>query len=251
MKLFILFFIVIASMLGSLRFVGAKSVAPNDVPLVQKYIALDSRIDSSNIRIVDQGHKVVISGTVGSVIEKQLVEEVAKSVVGNDYSLSALKVVPPVVSDADIQRSIEAAVPSHCLVRLQNFNVQVKDGNVTLLGQTDSLHHSTMASYVASNIRGVKSVTNRIVVNDNRASDKQIRENIAAVLDDYLKKNDVNWPGIAVKNGAVILSGTISSYEQERHVTDVVQRLPGVVSVQNKMVIRNSNFGQRDRGGRY
>lgn len=251
MKILTMFFLVIASMLGSSRFAGAEGVAPNTALLVQKYITLDSRIDSSNIRIADQGRKVVISGTVGSVIEKQLVEEVVKSVVGNDYSLGGLKVVPPLVSDADIQRSIEAAVPSHCQVKLQNFNVQVKSGNVTLLGQTDSLHHSTMAGYVASNVRGVKSVTNRIVVNDNRASDKLIRENIAAVLDDYLLESDINGLGIAVKNGAVTLNGTVSSYEHERHITDVVQRLPGVVSVQNKIVIRSSSFGTRDGGGRY
>jgi osmotically-inducible protein OsmY len=136
-------------------------------------------------------------------------------------------------------------------VKLQNFDVQVKDGNVTLLGQTESLHHSTMAGYVASNVRGVKSVTNRIIVNDNRASDKLIRENISAVLDDYLKKNDINWLGIATKNGTVTLSGTVGSYEQERHITDVVQRLPGVVSLQNKLIIRSASFNQGEAGGRY
>lgn len=245
--------IIVLAIVGILGGVAAHAAeeASSMAPQVQKYINLDSRIDSSNLHITDKGNKVVISGTVGSMIEKQLVEETAKSVAGSDYTASGLKVVPPLVSDADIKRSIEASVPSHCQVKLQNFDVQVKDGNVTLSGQTDSLHHSTMAGYVASNVRGVKSVTNRIVVNDNRASDKLIRENIAAVLDDYLLESDINGLGIAVKNGAVTLNGTVSSYEHERHITDVVQRLPGVVSVQNKIVIRSSSFGTRDGGGRY
>jgi hyperosmotically inducible protein len=240
----------IVGMLGSMSAYAAEG-SLTMVPLVQKYINLDSRIDSTNLHVTNQGSKVVISGTVGSIFEKQLVEETAKSVVGSDYSASGLKVVPPLVSDTDIKRGIEASVPTHCQVKLQNFDVQVKDGNVTLLGQTDSLHHSTMAGYVASNVRGVKSVTNRIVVNDNRASDKLIRENVSAVLDGYLKKNGINWLGVAVKNGMVTLSGDASSYEQERHITDVVQRLPGVVSVQNKIVIRRSDFGPGDGGGRY
>lgn len=251
MKITTMIFLVMVSVVGNMPLIAAENAPFNAAPIVQKTISLDSRIDASNIRIASQGNKVVISGTVGSLIEKQLVEEAAKSVVGSDYSVSGLKVVPPMVSDVDIKRSIETSVPSHCQVKLQNFEVQVKDGNVTLSGQTDSLHHSTMAGYVASTIRGVKSVTNRIVVDDNRASDKLIRENISAVLDDYLKKNNINWLGIAVKNGAVTLSGDVGNYEQERHITDVVQRLPGVVSLQNKLIIRSENYGQRDRTGRY
>lgn len=237
-------------MLGGMSAYAAEGVS-NMVPMVQKYINLDSRIDSSSLRIVAQGNKVVISGTVGSIVEKQFVEEAAKSVVGSDYNVSGLKVVPPLVSDADVKHSIEASVPTHCQVKLQNFDVQVKDGNVTLSGQTDSLHHSTMAGYVASNVRGVKSVANRIIVNDNRASDKLIRENISAVLDGYLKESDINSLGISVKSGVVTLSGDVHSYEQERHIVDVAQRLPGVVSLQNKMMIRSSSFVDREPGGRY
>lgn len=237
MKTFIMFFLTMVGLLGGLWFADAEDEELNVTTEIQKRINLNPRIDSSNIHITYQKNKVVFSGTVDCIAEKQLVEEVAKSVVGGYYNINELKVVPPAVSDSDIKQSIEVSMPVHCLKHLRDFSVQVNDGNVTLSGRTDALHHSTMAEYVAGNTRGVKGVTNNILVSSLKESDRLLRENILSLLSTNLGKKKVVSINVIVLDGKVILKGNVESYDQKKYVLELIVSVPGTVSVQDDLKI--------------
>lgn len=241
-------FIATLLILGSTP-VLATDTTMDPVALIRQHLQLDSRIHATDVQINRKGDSIVLSGSVMSLAEKQLVEETVERTWGKNYSTKDLKVMPPSVPDYEIQRNIATAIPAHCQVEIHDLGIEVRDGNVTLKGATTALHHQTIAAYVASNTKGVKSVTNNIRVVGKSQSDQLLRENIRSLLDAYLKENEVQLD-IAVNNGKVTLGGEVSNYDQARYIRQTAENVPGVVSVEDKMR-RKTRTWERDAGGKY
>lgn len=216
----------------------ATDVGSDPVLLVKQQLQLDSRIQAAHIQVGIKGNKVILAGVVASLAEKQLVEEIAKRIMGEDYSIAGLNVVPPPVPDLEIQRAIAASIPAHCQIQIHDFTAEVKEGKVVLKGRTDALHHRVLAEHAVSNIRGVKSVANQILVVGNRTSDALIRENILSVLDSYFKENGIGGVRVSVSDGKVTLNGTVENYDQERYIKESAEKVAGVVSVKEGIFIR-------------
>ena len=183
---------------------------------------------------------------MGSLAEQDLAEEIVKQVVGNNYSVAKLKVTPPFVSDNEIQKNILTSVPAHCLVEIHDFQAQVQQGNVTLNGRANALHHSRIAEFTARNTRGVKSVANRIQITGPSPSDQLIEESVFALLNPYLKQNDIRI-NVDVKNGVVKLTGEVKSYDQERTIKETAQNCKGVTKVESQLKRAREPF---DKGSR-
>lgn len=241
-------FIVTLLFLGN-RPALATDTTMDPVALIGQHLQLDSRIHATGVQINRKGDTILISGSVMSLAEKQLVEETVERTWGKNYSAKDLKVIPPSVPDYEIQRNIATAIPAHCQVEIHDLGIEVKDGNVTLKGTTNALHHQTIAAYVASNTKGVKSVTNNIRVVGKRQSDQLLLENIRSILNPYVKENGIQVD-ITVSEGKVTLRGEVTSYDQSRYIRQTAENVRGVVSVEDKMRRESRTWG-RNGGGRY
>jgi hypothetical protein len=75
-------------------------------------------------------------------------------------------------------------------------------------------------------------------------SDDRIRETVCDVLtdDDHIDATHVE---VVVKNGEVLLTGTVEDRRMKRMVEDTIERLPGVKDVQNQLRVR----GNQDHRG--
>ncbi|MBI5299180.1 MAG: BON domain-containing protein [Deltaproteobacteria bacterium] len=208
--------------------------AMDPVALIRQHLQLDSRIHATDVQINRKDDSLILFGSVMNLAEKQLLEEIIERTWGKNYSTKELKVNPSSVPDYEIQRNIATAIPAHCQIEIRDLGIEVRDGNVTLKGTTNALHHRIMAAYVAANTKGVKSVTNNIHVIGKRASDQLLAENIRSLLDSYLKDSDIQLR-VAVNNGKVTLGGEVSSYDQTRYIRQTAENVPGVVSVEDKM----------------
>ncbi len=246
-KKWLLCLVITISLLGN-RPVLATDTTMDPVALIGQHLQLDSRIHATNVQINRKGDTIILSGSVMSLAEKHLVEEVVERTWGKNYSAKELKVVPPSVPDYEIQRNIATSIPAHCQVEIHDLGIEVRDGNVTLNGRTNALHHQIMAAHVAANTKGVKSVTNNIRVVGKRQSDQLLLENIHALLDSYTKENEVQL-NLAVDAGKVTLRGEVTNYDQARYIRQIAENVPGVVSVEDKMMRRTR--WDRDAGGRY
>lgn len=235
----ILFCLVLGNNNKAIAAVGADSITA-----VKQQLSLDSRVNASNIQVNLKAGKIVFSGTVSSLAEIKLIGELTDRVVGNHYSLSGLTVSPPFVPDAEIQKAIAVSIPSHCQTDIKDLQISVVGGVVKLSGSTNALHHKMMAGQVAENTRGVKAVTNAILVSGHRASDKLIRENILAVLNPYLIKNGIGSLNVTVEDGRATLKGDADSFDQEKYIKETAENVPGVVAVKSelkrKIIIRET-----------
>jgi hypothetical protein len=78
-------------------------------------------------------------------------------------------------------------------------------------------------------------------------SDDRIRETVNEALsdDDNLDATHIE---VTVRNGEVILSGTVEERHMKRLAEDLVERLPGVKDVQNQIKVQAQGQDRRDRG---
>jgi hypothetical protein len=82
-------------------------------------------------------------------------------------------------------------------------------------------------------------------------TDERITEEVNEKLteDGYVNANDIE---VQVKNGDVILSGTVQSRQEKRRAEDIIERISGVKDVENKIKVisknTNANSGQYTNG---
>ena len=77
-----------------------------------------------------------------------------------------------------------------------------------------------------------------------RLDDNEIRRKVLAELD-WDPSIDASDVGVAVKDGVVALTGTISSYWQEKEVERVVKRVTGVRAVAEELTIKLPGTAER------
>ncbi len=97
----------------------------------------------------------------------------------------------------------------------------VSDGKVTLSGSVTSWAEADQAQLLATETKGVKSVTNNLAATyANKRSDDAIRKDVEAALarDVYLSGLPIS---VSVKEGVVSLEGEVgTAYQKERAATD-------------------------------
>jgi osmotically-inducible protein OsmY len=128
--------------------------------------------------------------------------------------------------------------------------VRVSNGTVFLTGQVSSWIELKEADDLASEVRGVKSLEDNLVIKfKTERSDAVILKDVEDLLDRdvYLYNLPVN---ASVNNGKVILEGSVGSpYEKERAELDALS-IMNVKSVENRLKIKPSEvYGvkQEDR----
>ena len=75
-------------------------------------------------------------------------------------------------------------------------------------------------------------------------SDERIRESVCEALQDD-DNVDASQIDVTVRNGEVILSGTVDDRQSKRVAEDIVERLPGVKDVQNQIKVQDRQRGSQ------
>lgn len=210
---------------------------------------------------VNQG-EATLTGTVSNHKAKRVASTLAKGIVGVKSVNNQIQVGRQNLSDAQIARRVRTALSLNAVVDGYEIDVQVNDGQVVLTGTVDTNLEKAYADDVASQIRGVRSVDNRLNVyssympltydpyvwdydrrdwawydyEPNRAakSDAEIKEDIEDQLfwSPYVDEAQVN---VTVHNGVAILTGQVESFDEKiaagKNAID-----GGAVNVNNQLV---------------
>ena len=110
------------------------------------------------------------------------------------------------------------------------IGIVVQDGVVTLTGWVRALSHKKRAAQLAAEVAGVQEVRNQIFCDD-----ELVPATARALAEDPRTAHD--FPGVQVSSylGRVVLSGYVASQEEWDIADDVVARVPGVRSVDNRL----------------
>jgi osmotically-inducible protein OsmY len=218
---------------------------------VQASLVWNNRLEDGLINVDVKDGVVELSGTVGSLFEKNLAKDIARVAGVTDVNAVDLEVKSWMrkemerqdfladKSDADIERAINDALAVHPRIDPINIEVSVNNGIATLTGTVDNLKTARAAAETASNTRGViateqnLSVDNQLVVTpDVDSTDEEIRQEVENALerDPFVSAPEID---VVVETGIVTLSGTADNYFEKYQSDEVASTVNGVVDIVN------------------
>jgi osmotically-inducible protein OsmY len=140
------------------------------------------------------------------------------------------------ITDRDITWEVMEKLLDDEWVSSHFIDVETNAGIVTLTGPVNNLLEKERAPEVASTVKGVRAVVNRVTVRPVKCTDAQIREDIEqALLDDPAM--EVYEVSIEVKDGIVTLGGTVDSWLKRELSERRAKGVGGVLEVRNRITV--------------
>lgn len=142
--------------------------------------------------------------------------------------------------DAELQAEVLAEVARDPRFRPAEIGVEVDSGVVTLTGTVSSYPKLAAAADIAAEIAGVKGVANDLTFEMSSAFVRTDTELVAAVREAL--RWDIDVPDekleVIVRNGRVVLKGTVEYWYERVAAVKAVERLSGVVAVSDQIAIK-------------
>lgn len=209
-----------------------------------------------------EGGLIVLSGTVSSDRDRDVIERVARKTRGvrevrNDLVVAPTSVIVREGSTLSSDNGARAIV-SETIARLQsspeirnyNLNVEVDGDTLILRGEVGNEWERAEAERIARNTRGINVVRNEITVLrpvSNR--DYQISQDVREVL---LRSRDIDLRdvNITTRDGVVTISGSQSSHRAIDRLIAITETVDGVRAVRNELSVAGERYGEHYRSVR-
>jgi len=221
--------VIVLSIPGWLR---AAEIADKDITVaVETELLASPAVPSYYIDVVTTDGIVTLTGTVGNALAKDQAARVAESMKGVRAVVNQIEVKPiNPPSDFKLKDQIKKALEKDPAITINNLDVDVLDGFVTLKGNADSYTELQLAVNRVTAIKGVVGVKEKISVDyDDDKTDKQIKAEIEKVLKWNVWIDDA-LIDVTVNDKVVTLSGTVGSAAEKRTAVDS-SWVPGVNEV--------------------
>ena len=228
-----------------------KALNPTDNELVDAVtdeLLQDTRLDPLDlIATVSHGH-VTLKGSVANYYQKKIAEADVHNVIGVGWVTNNLVVRSVKREDFRIREDILFDISTDEALWHQGIDVKVNNGIVTLSGKVDTSHDKEHAKAVASRIRGVKEVNNKITV-DRKQDYKD-----GALLQKILGRIRSNWLlspvqgkiKVSVRKGIATLTGTVYNWGERREADRVAFKTNGVWMVDNRLQVEGYDYPWED-----
>lgn len=212
---------------------AAEKVKPTDAEItaaVEGELSFDASVPANDIDVKTADGIVTLSGKVPNLLAKNRANLVVENVKGVRAVSNAITVTPVSRTDGEIHKDVEAALMSDPATNAYAIKTAVKDKVVTLTGTVESWAERELATEVAEGVEGVKEVKSNVaIISKAERPDSEIAADVKGVLvrDAWV---DGRFITAIVKNGAVVLTGTVGSLaEKQRAHSD--SEVIGVKSV--------------------
>lgn len=201
----------------------------------------DSRIDDTNLNVDVRGGRVLLSGVVGSVWERDAAIEGVRAVAGDMPIEDNLKTKDDEqeapANAGELVSAVKNALAYGSDVDGSNIKVSAHEGVVTLTGSVPLHWQKSRAEDIALALKNVYEVRNLLaVVPAGDLPDQVIAEAIEGALarNRQIDPSDVD---IQVENGRVRLEGTVPSWSAHAAVYQAARYTPGVREVDDHLVV--------------
>ncbi|GGB01932.1 BON domain-containing protein [Puia dinghuensis] len=206
---------------------------------VQTEITWTPALNVAEIGVTAKNGVITLTGTVDSYSKKLAAENAAKRVNGVKGVAVEIQVkLGPdgQRTDADITASAINALKWNIDVPDSQIKVDVEDGWVTLSGTVDWEYQRSSAEYSVQVLAGVKGVIDEIEVNPSLKDAVEKVDVISALERDAFIDDDDDIV-VEVNNNSVKLLGTVNSWFEKNEAERVAWSAPGVMDVDNQLVI--------------
>ncbi|AIN19812.1 BON domain protein [Yersinia rochesterensis] len=191
----------------------------------------------------------VVLGTAlisGSVFAEETMLNKADNVVDSagEKLDSSMKKVDNYMGDSAATAKVKSALLEEKTLKSTDISVETNHGVVTLTGFVTSQAEAETAVDIAKNVEGVKSVSDKLHVKDQKtqsvseyAGDAATTSSIKAKLlaDDIVPSRKVK---VETTDGVVQLSGNVENKAQAERAESIAKAVDGVKSVKNDLSIK-------------
>ena len=201
-------------------------------------LAWEPSVDAAEIGVSVENGIVILNGTVKSFSEKWTAERVAQRVEGVRAVTDELVVKlagDSQYSDADIARAAVNALDWNASVPRNQIKVLVENGWVTLQGSVEYRYQKDVAEGAVRNLKGVKEVSNLIIVKPH-ISPGDVIQAIKKALH-RAAQVDAEKISVEASAGKVILRGNVRTWAEREEAERAAWAAPGVTNVQNDIRI--------------
>lgn len=206
---------------------------------VNRRLATNPRIEDQNIVIGVKNGIVTITGHVGNCTKKRYIEDVVKSVKGV-LGIGEELVVDiyghDFYSNSELSEAVAKALHwDSSLKKSYNLQAVADQSIITLTGNVEHLYQKERIYDCVSSLHGVKTIINRITVNQSVAP-KYVKNKI---IEDFLHiaRMEAGNINVDVKGNEVVLKGRVKSWREYVEAHEVAHSIPGISSVKNLIAI--------------
>ena len=205
---------------------------------VEDELRWDPDIDDTDIAVNVNNGIVTLTGFIRSYVQKYQAETAAKRVAGAVGVVNDIEVRLPDIDerpDPEIVRDAIARIKSELPYSWDGIRVIARNGWLTLEGEVEWNYQRQRAEEAVRRVRGIKGVTNNIVVKP-RVAPVEIRRKIEEAL---RRAAEVDASRISVEtvDNEVILRGTVRSWAERREAERAAWSAPGVAKVDNRIIV--------------
>jgi hyperosmotically inducible protein len=227
---------------------------------VKAAFALSKRISAYEIGVETKNGVVTLTGQAPSEVERQLAADVAKDTSGVKQVDNQIRVEPGLkpsdtslrensrVTDLEIHAYLRERLAASELLSGNEINVSVKDRVVTLTGRTQTQQQKTGVEQLARSIPNVTNVVNQLTVtnpgaaqsemSERESKDKELANQVLfALFNERDSFTNLGTIKVDSRNGAVTLSGAVSSRAERALAERVARGVKGVSSVSNRLSV--------------
>lgn len=206
---------------------------------VEAELRWDPDVSTTDVAITVRGGVVSLTGYVSTFAQKFQAELDVKRVTGVTGVANDIEVRLPNSerrSDPEIARDAVTAIQLQLPNAYGNIKVIVRDGWMTLEGETEWHYLRERADNAVHHLKGVKGVINSIIVKPV-ASPIEVKRKIEEALK---RSAEIDAQAITVEahDGEVILKGTVHSWFERKEAERAAWSAPGVTRVQDKISVQ-------------
>lgn len=205
---------------------------------VKEELQWNPDLDSTDIAVSVKKGVVTLAGFVKSYSDKYEAEAAAKRVAGVSAVANDLEVRLPAIDqrpDPDIARDAVDAIKLQLPISSHNIKTVVKSGWVTLEGAVEWQYQRQTAETAVRRIKGVKGVTNSIVVKPHIEPSEIKRQ----IQEAFRRSAEIDANRIQVEShgSEVVLKGSVRSWIEREEAERAAWAAPGVTKVDDRLLV--------------